>query len=305
MYRSPAELLAVVPYTLGFHPSDSLVVAAVRDRGLLFAARHDLPEDAADDGDADHLATVVARQNVDGVVLIGYGEPRRVTPTVLRTSEAMGRRGVTVVDELRVTDGRWWSYRCTDPSCCPPGGLPCLPADSVVAAEATYAGEVALPDRAALVAQVAAVTGAERAAMTAALGRARQRLAELGGAVRRAGRSAVREAERRYRSGGRLTDDEMALLGVLLTDRGVRDYAWERLGPQEWRLPLWIDAARRLDPALVALPAAMLAFTAWQCGRGALARVAVDRALAEAPADRMSRLLDQILTHGLPPWVRP
>ena len=32
--------------------------------------------------------------------------------------------GVTVADALNVTAGRWRSYSCTDPACCPPEGTP-------------------------------------------------------------------------------------------------------------------------------------------------------------------------------------
>ena len=37
---------------------------------------------------------------------------------------------------------------------------------------------------------------------------------------------------------------------------------------------------RRVEPAYVPAPACLLAFAAWRAGQGALARVAVDRALA-------------------------
>ncbi|MFD0787811.1 DUF4192 family protein, partial [Micromonospora azadirachtae] len=58
--RSPADLLAAVPYLLGFHPADSVVVVAMRGRRVVFAARADLPDPAEDPvGPARHLANVV------------------------------------------------------------------------------------------------------------------------------------------------------------------------------------------------------------------------------------------------------
>ena len=42
-------------------------------------------------------------------------------------------------------------------------------------------------------------------------------------------------------------------------------------------------------------------FTAWQCGEGALASIAIDRALACDPEYSMALLLREILDAGVPP----
>lgn len=318
--RSPADLIAAVPYLIGFHPVDSLTVVAVRGHKVVFAARHDLPapgtSGAQAAGEARHLAAVVTRQEVDGATVIGYGEAARVTATVLRVSGALRDLGVDVLDELRVTDGRYWSYLCQDPACCPPDGLPCDPA-SAVAAAATYAGQVALPDRESLADRLAPVTGALRDGMRAATQRAQQRLADLlehvpakdgpsveeafARLVRRTGRAAAREAVARHRAGGRLTDDEVAWLGVLLVHLPVRDYAWERTGAEEWHVALWTDVVRRVEPSYVPGPACLLAFAAWRAGHGALASVAVERARAEDADYPMAVLLEDVLRYALPP----
>jgi len=359
---SPAELISAVPFLIGFHPVDSLVVVAMHGSRVTFAVRTDLPESGAPEEEARaavlHLATVVLQQQADAVTIIGYGEESRVTPAVLRISDAFGKARVMIVDELRVADGRYWSYLCTDRSCCPTEGRPCEPAFSVVAAEATYAGAVALPSREALEAQLSPVTGDDREAMTVATVRALLRLAALArqyppageagtgsdpqhaaaghdraprpaiavaqqsppensaglrgdppfhhvkdssagrvasassypaladlrldsvlwaklglaapkdeglaesgsdllsdedqffASVRSAGRLAVQEAERCYRTGGRLTDDDAAWLGVLLLHVPVRDYAWARTRTGEWELALWSDVMRRVEMRL-------------------------------------------------------
>ena len=79
---------------------------------------------------------------------------------------------------------------------------------------------------------------------------------------------------------------EVARLTVALRDLRVRDDAWARMDPgySEAHLRLWIDVLRRAQPGYVAAPAALLAFVAWQSGDGALANVALDRALADNPA---------------------
>ena len=72
--RSPADMVAAVPYLLGFHPADSVVVVAVRGRRVVFAARGDLSAPGTDPGPAArHLAQVVARQDAD-VALGGAGD---------------------------------------------------------------------------------------------------------------------------------------------------------------------------------------------------------------------------------------
>jgi Domain of unknown function (DUF4192) len=51
----------------------------------------------------------------------------------------------------------------------------------------------------------------------------------------------------------------------------------------------------------VSPPASLLAFCAWQNGDGALANVALDRALADNPRYSMAQLLRQALDAGAPP----
>ncbi|MEU7796045.1 DUF4192 domain-containing protein [Micromonospora tulbaghiae] len=180
--RSPADMVAAVPYLLGFHPADSVVVVAVRGRRVVFAARGDLPAPGADPGPAArHLAHVVARQDADAATVVGYGPAARVTGIVDAIGDALTATGVVVLDALRVTEGRWFSYLCAEPSCCPPEGTPYDPAASQVSAAAVFAGQVALPDRAALAAQVSPLDGPVRLAMRRATGRARLRLAALTG----------------------------------------------------------------------------------------------------------------------------
>lgn len=299
--RRPEDVLAAVPYVLGFHPADSAVVLGIAGGQLTFAVRADLPP-AGEPADAlaDHLATVVARQGVRAAVLVGYGPARRVEPVLAAVRAALP---IDVYDVLRVTEGRYWSYTCANPECCHPAGTPFDVSSSPVAAAATYAGAVALPDRDALVARVAPVSGAARESMRRATARARKRQPRGASAVLAAGVAAVRAAGERYRSGGLLTDDEVAELTVLLRSIPVRDRAWLEITAPEPYVRMWSDVARRAEPDLVAPPASLLAFAAWRAGDGALAAVAVQRALACDPGYSLARLLDDILRTGTPPSI--
>ena len=107
-----------------------------------------------------------------------------------------------------------------------------------------------------------------------------------------------------YRDGGSLTEPgEFALLAVVLTSLRIRDDAWARMDPQHRtaHARLWADLTRRACPGYVAAPASLLAFTAWQAGEGALANLALDRALADDPAYSMAHLLADALAAGAPP----
>jgi hypothetical protein len=118
------------------------------------------------------------------------------------------------------------------------------------------------------------------------------------------GLQAVTAAVEAYRAGGRFeSHEDAARLALALEDIRVRDDAWARMDPEHRRahLRLWTDLTTLARPGYAAPPAALLAFTAWQDGNGALANVALDRALAEDPGYSMAKLLRDALDGGAPP----
>lgn len=305
---STVDLLAAVPCLLGFHPTDSLVVLAMRGGQVVFAARGDLPRrrtsKASLAAHADQIAAVVARQEAQAATVIGYGPPERVDRAVTAICDALADRRVKIFDTLRVTSGRYWSVGCDNPECCPPEGTPFDVTTSPVAAEAVFAGQVVLPNRTALTRSVAPVRGAARKSMCQATLRAMDRLAALSPeALVREGKAAVRSALSRAETGDRLRDDEVAWLTLLLCHRRVRDFAWRLTTPDDWQTTLWTDVLTRAEPDLAAAPATLLAYAAWRCGNGALASVALERALRADPEYPMALLLDETLQDGTPPSI--
>jgi hypothetical protein len=83
----------------------------------------------------------------------------------------------------------------------------------------------------------------------------------------------------------------------------VRDAAWAHITRRtaEAHVRLWTDVVRRAPDTLVAAPAALLGWAAWQAGDGALAWVAVDRCTRAAPDYRMAGQLAVILQGAVPP----
>jgi Domain of unknown function (DUF4192) len=314
-------LLAVVPHLLGFHPSDSLIVLGVGGphARIRLAFRYDLPDPPDPELASDiaaHAGTVLERQHLTVALAVGYGAGQIVTPVVDAVVPALRAAGVTVQEVLRVADGRYWSYTCGDPACCPPEGVAFDLAGHPAAAALRKAGLTVRGTRSELARTIAPLAEAA-GSMSLAADRARERAVTLIGQahaehqprdilqpVADAGRRSVRLAVTRYRRGGQLTDhDEIAWLGLTLTDLRVRDDAWARMDPQfnQAHLRLWTDLVRHLPSGLVAAPAALLAFTAWQGGEGALASLAIERALQADPEYSMALLLAEAVRAGLPP----
>jgi Domain of unknown function (DUF4192) len=150
----PDDMLAVLPYQLGFHPQDCLVAVSLlgpRSTRMGLVQRLDLPL-------SEHLGDAVAAmmrplmQDLPAAVqLVGYEEREGDSRAMLDAMAGACRaRGIRVPDRLVVRGGRWFDLDCAR-SCCPSGGLP-LPDPSSVPAVAEFVGReiCPLPDRSAL-----------------------------------------------------------------------------------------------------------------------------------------------------------
>jgi Domain of unknown function (DUF4192) len=319
---SPGDLLAIVPHLLGFVPQASVVVigtAPPRDR-VKVTLRYDLPDPPDADLAADiaeHAAAVLKSQRLTAALAVGYGPAALVTPVAEALQDAMATAGIGLRDVLRVQAGRYWSYRCADEACCPSAGKPIDPSHDPYTAALAGAGAEVLADRAAVAARVAPLGSITAESMRQATRRAEQHANQLLRKVRRSARTgaarqliaaeglnAVGSMIATYRGGGKFaTDYQIAWMTVALRDLRVRDDAWARMDPAHAgaHLRMWIDVTRRAQPGHVAASAALLAFVAWQSGDGALANVALDRALADDPGYSMALLLRQVIGAGAPP----
>jgi Domain of unknown function (DUF4192) len=316
---SVVGFLAVVPHLLGFHPSRSMVVVGLNARRgrIMLAFRYDLPDppDAPRSREiAQHATRVLKARRIKTAIAAGYGPGTLVTPVAEVLRAALLDAGITPRDLLRVQDGRYWSYACQDPGCCPPDGVPFDGPEHPAAAALAAAGVTACPDRAALAASLAPLTGPAAESARQATERALRRVGEFIAAAAQeadgerrlveAGREAVRAAIGIYRRGGQITDhDQLAWLTVTVADLRVRDDAWARMEPKfrAAHRRLWTDVVRHAGEAYVPAPASLLAFIAWQSGDGALANIAIERALAADPDYSMAHLIGQALDAGLPP----
>jgi uncharacterized protein DUF4192 len=319
---SPAAILAIVPHLLGFAPESSIVVIGSEEShgSVKVTLRYDLPEtpdlDLATDI-AEHAMAVLRSQRLTAATMVGYGSDTRLRPVAAAFAAAARRLRIDLRECLRVDRGRYWSYTCGNPKCCPPSGTAFDAQSHPASAVMATAGEQVLAGREALTASIAPVAGSAAEEMRRATRRAEQHVTQVIAKVRKSARlgaarhmiaseglAAVSDMITTYRGGGSYASDyQLAWLSVALKDLRVRDDAWARMDPRDSgaHRRLWTDVVRRAQPGHVAAAASLLAFVAWQEGNGALANVALDRALDDDPGYSMALLLRRVITAGAPP----
>jgi hypothetical protein len=120
----------------------------------------------------------------------------------------------------------------------------------------------------------------------------------------------VRQLVERHVAAGTSPDDqEVARLLRGMLETTVRDAAWDPITRETSRehVRFWSDVLRRGPTPLVAAPAALLAFAAWQSGQGALAWCALDRCAEADPDYPLAELIATALQRAVPPdaWEGP
>jgi len=151
----PADVLAVLPYQLGFHPHDCLVVVSLHGTRMGLVQRIDLPPPGHVDEAVAAMIAPLRQEDPRSVLLIGFEERECESRAMLdEMANACTADGVQVADRMVVRGGRWFELDCTQ-SWCPPEGLP-LPAPSGVSAVAEFVGREIYPlaDRSALADQL-------------------------------------------------------------------------------------------------------------------------------------------------------
>jgi hypothetical protein len=300
---TPQDIIAAVPYMLGFHPGDSLVIMALTAKRVAVTFRYDLPDPAAS-GDltgklAGRIPVILAQHKADAVVLLGYGPAGRVRP-VLDAAVASVAGLLTIREVLLITGTRFWSLQCAE--CCPPEGIEIDSAATVPAAELTALGFAPFGSRDDLRASIAPLEGDAARAMRAAVSRAEKGLPPVGADgpdTRHVAR--LREL---LAPAVPLSDTDTGELLVLLGYRRLRDEAWALAGTgdPDSQVGFWTDVTRRAPASHAAPPACLLAYSAaCMIGDGVLARIAVDHALGAEPGYILAQLLQMMLDTGIDP----
>ena len=168
--NAPADILSLVPHTLGFEPRESLVLMALCGGRLGATLRLDLPPGPGREprrgsgkgprtqpavkaaANAAYAATacrfLTSDSEADGVLLalytdLAWKDPARppYRPLVRRLEKDLAAAGIPLQDGWLVGPETWRDYFCTQPDCCPwPGAPRSQIADSMLNTELVYRG---------------------------------------------------------------------------------------------------------------------------------------------------------------------
>ncbi|MGW0927836.1 DUF4192 family protein [Streptomyces sp. NPDC002644] len=347
--RSAGELADALPYLLGHRPEDCMVLVALHDSGdhgrFGGRARLGIPTDpagwqAAAGQLALGLVTGSARRGpaVSSMVAYVCQEPgpgesgravmERLRPLAQFLRTECGKLDVPVIEALCLSDGRYWSYCCSDDTCCPADGRPMgLPGTSVLAAAAAFAGLRVRGSLAEVRARLrpwegTAAVAAQEAALDATAAELLPRLVEDDNRAEVAEETMELAARAHHRFAAEpsrpdapdadlrddelLSHDEAAALILGLQDRTTRDRAAEWMEGEEAApaLRLWRALSRRCVGSYGehAAPTLTLAgWVAWSTGDDLEAREALAMALAADPDHLFARLLHRAVDEGLDP----
>ncbi len=303
--RNETDLIALVATTLGFHPTRSIVLVCVDERGQVFQARCDLAPRTSDiPGVVDSLLSAARRNGGRATFLVTYTGDTRLSRAHLRAvTRQLHATGREVVMRLRVHEGRW--YPAAGPgSPATRFGVPFDLGSHPLMARRVLRGEVMHADRDRLVSSLDPLAGPESEAVAAAY-------ADLG-PLENAGPAALTgEAEwlaRTLRESPE-TWPPATVARVLRAVRigSVRDVALCSIdrGTAETWVRVWQRVMRLSPREALAAPAALLGFSAWVGGDGALAWCGVERAFAVDPGQSLARLVNDVLEAAIPPSTWP
>jgi len=307
----PGEILAVLPSLCGFPPQESLVLLSLRGarRRLGLTARVDLPDPPGEQALAALCADRMAADGASCVVVVVLSEHGRRDGLVAAVHGALADRDLGVLEALHVRAGGWTSYTCTA-ACCPAEGTPVPGAPAVlglVQAEQVLTGRAVLPSREDLVRSLAppsllAAVAAEQRLEQAAQAELRSRAEHGVVAARRRTLDHAQALLDQVAAGTPVGLADAAVLTVGLADVHARDgVATLILTREEELLSLLVQVARQVVPPDDAPVCTLVAWTAYARGEGALANVALDRALAGRPDYSLALLLRSCLDGGVHP----
>jgi hypothetical protein len=304
--RNEDDLLALVPYTLGFVPEDSLVLVTLGRDTTPFHARIDLPHVPADLPDVVAPLVVAARRNAaaSAMVVVYTDDECLAEAAADLLVDALGANGVECLVALRADGRRWYPLGLDhlDPRSL--AGVPYDPRDHELTSQAVLDGRVTFRNRSELADSLAVTDPDEVEEVVVAHGA----LDPLGDDVPRTVLAAeaawlIETVSRQLHGDAVVSVPEVARVLRAVASKEVRDVAWCSITREEAaaHVRVWRELVRRSPEELVAPAAGLLAFAAWLSGDGALAWCAVDRSLRSDPDHTLARLVAQALEGAVPP----
>jgi hypothetical protein len=305
---SAHDLITAVPFLIGFHPTNSLVLIAVKDGAIGLAMRIDLPSHI-DSDEIDLLAHHFIRDQAQAALLVAYMPQERSDGDSLLISLGAGliRNGIEIQESLLISGGRYRSIICRDGMCCPAAGK-ALPAieDSAIAAEHVVAG-IPMPygDISELIDSIAADSQSlSKEWISDVSGYLVDEDSPEIGPLRRDGVEAMLLLLDEFRIGRGPTDQRLVARVIgRMSDVQVRDYAMGVHQEDNYDLyfAMWRELLRLSPVGSVAPIACIVAAMAYENGDGALAQRALDRAISDNASYPLAALLRRVFNAGWPP----
>ncbi|SDT21101.1 DUF4192 domain-containing protein [Microlunatus soli] len=300
--EDPDDLLAVLPFLLGYQPSESLVMAAVCDKVIAVCVRVDLAEDP--DLVSDRLAEIATNNHASGVLLVAYSdEAARADRLLLPMIDRL--QTVGVIDAIYTDGQRRWSRIC-NADCCPPEGIPYRLDTNRLAAEAVFQGMSRQTDRAAIAELVQGPPAERRPELSALTEQVIEDVFARSQDERRREIAGWVSAHVRRRLEGlavQPTERELVRLACLIVDVPVRDEAWALMRRQDaWvHVELWQQVVSHAVSPLDVPALGMLGMAAWISGQGTLQVCCIERARQLDTNYSLIDILDDINDRALPP----
>lgn len=309
---SPHDLLAAIPFLIGYHPSDSLVIVSLKEDCVGMAMRVDYPTANSPDA-CDALIYHLVREGAQGALVVAYVPDGRTDgeEILANISTSLSRVEIPTRESLLICNGRWRSVLCCDRECCPCDGneLPEISSSRVAVEQVAEGRPMPYGNREGMADSIASLPLSLDGDFVSEVAKAHIDLeCENPQIAQREGALAVLDLASRFIAGslGRdIAGDQKLSSKVLgsLSDIQVRDFA---LGSHDeasieiyWTM--WRYLIRIAPSGFIAPVASLLAAVSYEKGEGALAQRCLDRALADDPSYSLAILLRRVFSAGWPP----
>ena len=114
--RGIGQFLAYLPYQLGFHPQNAIVLAAWRDGEISFQAHIDGADDDALRDSMPALERALRSVEAESVLLAIHG-PLPEPPTLPRVLQVVRRCGLPISHQTITDSGQWRAVKCSCGGC--------------------------------------------------------------------------------------------------------------------------------------------------------------------------------------------
>lgn len=302
---SSADTVAVIPYLLGYHPRESVVVMVHVDARVVLTARLPIQIVERPTELQYRVGQLIAQHPTAQWLLVAYSADRdRAADAIEKMLAHLVQTDLLeVVDALVVSAGKFWSQMCNDADCCPPEGQSYDPITSPIAVQAVVNGLQAMPDRENLVDRVRPPRGGLARTARRRVDQAFDHLQVIG----------VAEAEALFgelldcglTDPAQLDEDELALMAAVVSYGALRDIALRRINQidAEQHVALWQRVARATPREHQAPVLGVLGLASWVGGDGAMQVVCLERGEKIEPGHVLLGLLDEINKMAVPPSV--